>query len=612
MGGFIAGMGQGFTNWRRREFEVEMENRRNLAELYMKMATDPSIRPEAKKEMLTRAQTIYTLPIYKKMPTSLKDPTTALTVQQEVPLNQGGMTPQQGAPAVAAPKPPEGIAPLAGGDGGGPLAAGGGASPGVLQGGAKNLPPAPPMPPGALQGESLGLPTNIPLSPSPLLPAMPPPMPSQPVYTGPLARNGVATQSVSAFRSPEEMIGIEASRSGALTKAQIQAQIEGKYAALMTLPGMDPQRAAMMASGMVGMMKSSGVNVILDDGKHQAATKVFDPTDFRYHYYVGDQDVTDRVTGTATSAASQTAWPKGDMTSVQLVPNGRKWYPTDSDAPPEAKAWFAAQKAGKGSTVVGEKTDAAGNVTKTVTRRTPGSAPPAPPAGVSAPSPSKGGATGAGNSRSNGLKRQLATGQITLNDIKNLKDRETVRAQMAAEGTTIMPKMSASTTANTEAQVAALDNSITLIQNVRKNLPVLNSMISAGKISMAISPDTKELVISRLADLSPKEEELAADFQSLSEHINTLRGPLGATGFRGPEAFQALMSQRGRLLADPKITDRVLQTTLSSMQKIKQAKAKYLPGAEAGSQGGGGGKDADYDFDPVTHTLKPRAPAPPK
>jgi hypothetical protein len=123
-----------------------------------------------------------------------------------------------------------------------------------------------------------------------------------------------------------------------------------------------------------------------------------------------------------------------------------------------------------------------------------------------------------------------------------------------------------------DASKAAFDNTIDLVHNILPKLNVLNSLISAGKIAMAVSPTSKLLqVTSRLNDMSPEEVQVAADFQSLAEHINTLRGPLGATGFRGPEAFGALQAQRGNLLANPAITKRVLETSMKALLGQKSA-----------------------------------------
>lgn len=415
LAGMMLGVSQGMKNEHEREFAIEQAKRQQLLDFYGKFMSRDDIMPEARADAMRRMGMLIQTPYNKKLPTEVAN----LDSLGKVPiqLNKGGMTPQQGAPAI--PAAPQGV-PMPGGDGGGPLGSAGGATPGVLQGGASNLPPAPP-----LQGESLGMPTNIPgvrvptpmmpaaVAPPPtppsgvVMPAMPAPMPSQPTYAGPTTR--------SAFKTPEEMASQQALGIGAATSAQVRAQIEGKYAALIST-GMDPQRAAFVASGMGGVMKPSGVNVILDDGTHQAATKVFDPSDYRYHFWVGDKDVTDKVTGTATSAAAQTAWPKGDMASVQLVPNGPKYLASDPNIPDDAKKWFESQRQRNTRTTTSSTTtDAEGNTT---TRRTSA---PAPPPGVNAPTP-KGGAAPIGNAGGGGKLDYQASVALQKDAVKASQD----------------------------------------------------------------------------------------------------------------------------------------------------------------------------------------------
>ena len=122
-----------------------------------------------------------------------------------------------------------------------------------------------------------------------------------------------------------------------------------------------------------------------------------------------------------------------------------------------------------------------------------------------------------------------------------------------------------------DAQYTAFGNTMQIMSRVKQNLPVLNNLLSAGKIELAMSPSGEAQVISRASDLTPQEAQMASDMMSLAEHINTLRGPLGATGFRGPEAFGALQAQRGSVLGNPKVTADIIDTTLQSMQGQRDA-----------------------------------------
>ena len=109
--------------------------------------------------------------------------------------------------------------------------------------------------------------------------------------------------------------------------------------------------------------------------------------------------------------------------------------------------------------------------------------------------------------------------------------------------------------------IVARSSAIDIIDDLQKNSDVLNSAISSGKIKLATDPGTGALLVSRAANLSDQEAQVATDWQLLAEHINLLRGPMQAQGFRSKEAFDKLQSQRGQLMADPRITRGVLAQT---------------------------------------------------
>jgi hypothetical protein len=126
---------------------------------------------------------------------------------------------------------------------------------------------------------------------------------------------------------------------------------------------------------------------------------------------------------------------------------------------------------------------------------------------------------------------------------------------------------------------AAFDNTIDLVNSVKSKMNLLNSLIDAKRIEFQIDP--QQGIIKSFfnrALLNDEEAKLAGDFASLTEHINTLRGPLGATGFRGHEAWGALQQQRGQLTANPQVTSRVLDNTLKALTGQRNAIADVLTG----------------------------------
>jgi len=126
--------------------------------------------------------------------------------------------------------------------------------------------------------------------------------------------------------------------------------------------------------------------------------------------------------------------------------------------------------------------------------------------------------------------------------------------------------------------MGALDNTLDLAKKVQKNLNLVSSIFDAKIIDLQTDPSTGIIhsIINRSVKLTPQQAEMAGDVASLMEHINTLRGPLGATGFRGGEAWSALQAQRGNLMANPAVTKRVLANTITALTTQRQGLAKGL------------------------------------
>ena len=90
--------------------------------------------------------------------------------------------------------------------------------------------------------------------------------------------------------------------------------------------------------------------------------------------------------------------------------------------------------------------------------------------------------------------------------------------------------------------------------------------MTRAKLSVVADPSgVTRITIGNMANLSDDEARFAADYASLGEDINVLRGVYQATGFRGPEALQVLLGQRGNLLGNPKVFQRVLTNSLQSV-----------------------------------------------
>jgi hypothetical protein len=134
-----------------------------------------------------------------------------------------------------------------------------------------------------------------------------------------------------------------------------------------------------------------------------------------------------------------------------------------------------------------------------------------------------------------------------------------------------------STLRNAGTNAVAVNSAIGAIDTIEKNADVLTNLLKASKIDLTIDPQGKvQSLISRGVTLTPQESAVATAFAALTEHVNLLRGPLGAQGFRGPEAFARLQAQRGNPLANPSVTLGVLNYTKRNLQGFQKVNERML------------------------------------
>ena len=133
------------------------------------------------------------------------------------------------------------------------------------------------------------------------------------------------------------------------------------------------------------------------------------------------------------------------------------------------------------------------------------------------------------------------------------------------------------------------DNETTLRQTIERvdgvlqRSGMLDNLLTAGKLEIAIDPSRPYQLITRtIGRLTPEEAQLAADFTSLKEDIQKMRQPMGGAGFRSLEAFLALQAQRGSMLGSPLLTRNVLRNSLKVFLSLHGVSA----GALASDSGG--------------------------
>ena len=148
---------------------------------------------------------------------------------------------------------------------------------------------------------------------------------------------------------------------------------------------------------------------------------------------------------------------------------------------------------------------------------------------------------------------------------------------------------SAQMRANGQLKLGALDNTIQLASDFYDLLPQLNSVSERAKLALVNQLHDPHLMnISNWADyigknllaqnLNPQEVQLLAKYASLAEHINTLRGPLGATGFRSIESYANLIRQGGSLSQPPEVTRELMDNTIKALLTQRKVQAKIGSG----------------------------------
>lgn len=164
-----------------------------------------------------------------------------------------------------------------------------------------------------------------------------------------------------------------------------------------------------------------------------------------------------------------------------------------------------------------------------------------------------------------------------------------VRGQMPAHGLTPSPALTAGLVDKLTQRKTALDNTIRIMDDIEKDADLLQKLPGASLTDLAENPGS----ISRLAGFftsaadKTRIDRLAGNIRSLQEHINVMRSPLGATGFRGEQGWQALQSQGVRIMGEPGVNKQVLENSKRVLSSLSDAtdrilNGKPLPGTSTG------------------------------
>lgn len=142
----------------------------------------------------------------------------------------------------------------------------------------------------------------------------------------------------------------------------------------------------------------------------------------------------------------------------------------------------------------------------------------------------------------------------------------------------------------------AINKTVEIIQGLHNDIGILSNPAVAKAIMMQADTRTGDIMTylsgRYLQTLDPetkaKAETMAARVQGAMEHINTIRTALKATGFRGEDAFAAMIAQAGagRLLQNPEVLRHTLETTLSTLKGQQNTIQATLRGGKPGASGG--------------------------
>lgn len=122
-----------------------------------------------------------------------------------------------------------------------------------------------------------------------------------------------------------------------------------------------------------------------------------------------------------------------------------------------------------------------------------------------------------------------------------------------------------------EQQADLYNTSIGTIKSLQRDVPVLASLISSGKIGMQVNPDQGvwSAIINKNMPLTPAEARVAAHWQQLADQILELRIPLGAAAGRNAQMMNTIEANKGILTQKPEIIQRMLDNALGEFRNLR-------------------------------------------
>lgn len=190
------------------------------------------------------------------------------------------------------------------------------------------------------------------------------------------------------------------------------------------------------------------------------------------------------------------------------------------------------------------------------------------------------------------------------------KNRGGVLAEIKKRGSSLPAQISPALRDKLDQRSMALTNAIQVVDDIQKNADLLQNIPTAALTDLAASGNSVKAMLYRkiktwypefLSSQADKDkynaetmriEELASDLDELHEFINNIRGPLGATAFRGVQGFDTLQDAGlAKALVAPGVSTKNLETVKGLMQGLLDSTNRELGpkplGTGAGSPSGG-------------------------
>lgn len=120
-------------------------------------------------------------------------------------------------------------------------------------------------------------------------------------------------------------------------------------------------------------------------------------------------------------------------------------------------------------------------------------------------------------------------------------------------------------------QADLYNTSIGTIKSLQRDVPILASLISTGKIGLQVNPDQGvwSAIINKNMPMSPAEARVAAHWQQLADQILELRIPLGAAAGRNAQMMNTIEANKGILTQKPEIIQAMLSNALGEFQNLR-------------------------------------------